>query len=860
MHRLVLRPFCLGRDNELQRLEALLKSSSLVTVVAPGGMGKTRLTETFAADRGVVFVPLADIEAPIEEAIAARLGVALDRVLAVLLNADPPCLVLDNVEHRLDDVRAWLEGVFGAVPDLRCVATSRVPLDFPGEAVLQLGPLEADHAMALMAQCAEHHGVTLTDPETQSLVVALGGVPLALELGAARLRTHTPQSLSDAASPLRLLASPGGGLPARHQRLESVLEETFEALPAAVQNAAMRMSLWVDTFHANDAETLLGDITWLDALLASAWVGTVAPRHFRMPRLLQVYAREQLARDPEAFSAGLIALAQQLVGEVGPLRRCPPHTLETLFWLAHQPLPADLRTRVALGLEFPVRLRFAYERWDRLLGQVQEALDADQADLLARLLDARNLAAMANSHTEEAHGFVRAALSLYPDQDRMDPSLRASLLISLGMIASERGELQEGIAYLDEALVYAQSAGDVASQIRARQKRTMPRYVLGDVAGALEDASAASRLAEQHNDAYELGRSLSVEAVIRAGNGEFARARQALLACLRTQERIADADSLVLTHTNLGNLDLIEQRLQDARGNFDRALRLSQETGNLVAEAIALEGLAAVELEAGRPAVNTLEAAASLMTGLEAPYEQLEIQASLVVHHLCMGQRRAARHALEHAWSIATPLGIAAWTQCLTTYQALLDALDGRDIAQDAIAGLDDAGLRCVWMAALEDARDAIRPPRLEMTELAAWSRLLDREPWRRPPAWVAHNPLKVLERRMAPPLTAARVLLLRRDGREVTTPDGTTHDFTRRGPLRLIVLELADRAEDGNVMSVDDVVAAGWPDEKILPDAARLRVYTTIKRLRNLGFADLLETTDAGYRLDPGVQVRWAD
>ena len=290
-----------GREEELRRLAKLLAESRLVTLTGPGGAGKTRLSvETAArmADElpdGIWFVPLAPVRDaldvpqavltalglndtswsadPVEAARLAAQQLPLDR-LADALASRQLILVLDNCEHLVDAV-AWLAArVLADAPGVRILATSREPLGITGETLcpvpsLQLPPEGASAeeaaqypAIALFADRAAAVrpgfvlGPAVLEPVTR-ICRALDGIPLAIELAAARLRALTADQVADRLDDRFRLLSVGsrGALP-RHQTLRAIVDWSWDLLDDAERTVLRRLSVFSGGATPDSAESV----------------------------------------------------------------------------------------------------------------------------------------------------------------------------------------------------------------------------------------------------------------------------------------------------------------------------------------------------------------------------------------------------------------------------------------------------------------------------------------------------------------------------------------------------------------------------------------------------------------------------
>jgi predicted ATPase/DNA-binding winged helix-turn-helix (wHTH) protein len=257
-----------GRAEQLARLASL--EVPLVTLVGPGGAGKSRLARRSLADRrwpgGAWLVSLAGLEpAQVLPAVYAELrvpGAPSLAGLAARLRALERCVViLDGAEHVLPEVRALIEAARPVAPEARLLVTSRSPLGLAGEHLVEVGPLGEDEAIALLVARASEAGAVLPLDRQRAVLAELASrldrLPLALELAAGWLATFPPDTV---------LAQLDGGLastradrPTRHQSLDAVLAWTWDALDAATREAAARLSVLDGAFGLAVAEAALQD-------------------------------------------------------------------------------------------------------------------------------------------------------------------------------------------------------------------------------------------------------------------------------------------------------------------------------------------------------------------------------------------------------------------------------------------------------------------------------------------------------------------------------------------------------------------------------------------------------------------------
>ena len=270
----------LGRDEDIAAVERLLRVSRAVTVVGPGGLGKTRLAHAVsrrAEQRVVYFVPLAGVteDADVAAEVASALGAGAmngpasgDPVSGILgvLGAGPALLVLDNCEQIIRGAADLVQALVSSSKDLRVLATSRSPLGLTSEAVYALPELGLGVSVELFTQRARaaRSGVELPPDAVAELCRHLDGLPLAVELAAARVRVlSVPDIARRLGDRFALLRGGARDVPERHRTLHAVVEWSWNLLAEDARAALRTLSVLPGGFSGEAAEQVLGD----DALL-----------------------------------------------------------------------------------------------------------------------------------------------------------------------------------------------------------------------------------------------------------------------------------------------------------------------------------------------------------------------------------------------------------------------------------------------------------------------------------------------------------------------------------------------------------------------------------------------------------------
>ncbi|MEQ4207359.1 BTAD domain-containing putative transcriptional regulator [Actinopolymorpha sp. B9G3] len=453
-----------GRDADVAAVRELVAQHRLTTLIGPGGSGKTRLATEAARPLvgdlpdGVWLVELAASGADGDVAQAALTGLGLrDALLGAAPSADPVegfiaaireremLLILDNCEHVIEAAAAFADRVLGECRRLRIVATSREPLGITGEALWQVEPL-AVPTEAGRAEVASSPAVQLlrdragavrqdlgVDDHTKALMVricrALDGMPLAIELAAARLRTMTVEQLANRLDDrFRLLTSGSRTALPRHRTLRAVVDWSWELLTDAERMVLCRLSVFSGGAGLEAAERIcMGEAVEQDqvlelltslaekSLLVTA--GDGAPR-YRMLTTIREYAADRLAEAGETDQARQAHLGYftELAETAEPhLRRA-----EQLEWLArleadHDNLSAALRAAIAAGdAQAAMRLAAATGWYWWLGGRRTEGLEL--------LIAAANLP---GEVTDDTRAMTYGLVVLYVTSGRGDEHLGA---------------------------------------------------------------------------------------------------------------------------------------------------------------------------------------------------------------------------------------------------------------------------------------------------------------------------------------------------------------------------------------------------------------------------------------------------
>ena len=325
----------LGREADVTGVLKTLSTHRLVTLTGPGGVGKTTLAQVVAARsrRPAVYVvalaevsPGADLIRVLLDAVGGPGVVDGDprRDLATALAQPGTVLVLDNCEHLADEMADLVGPLLGACPDLRVLATSRRPLDLAAEHVHRLEPLDTASSTELFRAraLAARPGQVIDDDDLDELLARLEGIPLAIELAAARTRSLSVGQIAERLPGRPDLLTAARDAPARQRTLRAVIEWSWNLLDPAERRALARLALLADGFTLAAAEALAGAqaADLLDALVSHS---LLVVRDHGLPRFhmlvtVRDFALEQLSAsgDEAAARAALHEWAVDLCSQI----------------------------------------------------------------------------------------------------------------------------------------------------------------------------------------------------------------------------------------------------------------------------------------------------------------------------------------------------------------------------------------------------------------------------------------------------------------------------------------------------------------------------------------------------------------
>lgn len=625
-----------GREREVAEVCALLGRPELrlLTLTGPGGTGKTRLGLQAAAelleafDDGVYFVPLAPVSDAglVAESIAQAVGLRqsadqpLTESLKAALAPASMLLVLDNFEQVLA-AAPLVAGLLAAAPRLKALVTSRSALHLSGEHEYQVQPLALPDSRRLppLDRLTQYESVRLfieraqaarsdfavtneNAPTVAEICHRLDGLPLAIELAAARIRLLPPQAmLARLDSRLRLLTGGPRDLPARQRTLRGTIDWSYGLLDSGEQQLFARLAVFAGGCALDAAESVCdaggeletdvldGLSSLVDKSLVRTREGPDGEPRFVMLETIQEYARERL----------------RVGGEEGALRR---RHAEHYLSLAERAEPELTGRNQAPWLD---RLEAEHDNLRAALGWSLEQPDGERA---LRLAGALWRLWYSRGYLSEGRRWLEAAL----DRDGTGgapapPPVRAKALYGAGMLAWDQGSYARAVELIEESLALRRRTGDswgIAQSLNA----------LGLVMTFRGEYEAATRLYEESlalkrelGDTWGTAMSLGNLGLTALFQGDLRRATELLEESLALKRQLGLIHSVAESLNNLGLAALYGGDHEQARRWHEESLELKRDQGNSQGIAASVHNLGVLALDRG----DILEAGSMLRDALK---------------------------------------------------------------------------------------------------------------------------------------------------------------------------------------------------------------------------------------------------
>ena len=642
----------IGRDKELEEVKQLLAKSRLLTLTGSGGCGKTRLSLQGAADAleqfpdGVWLAELAPLSDSglVPQTVAATLGLKeepgqpITRTLTEYLKDKKLLLLLDNCEHLLDATAKVADTLLRRCPGVRILATSREALGIAGEqsyrvpslslpdpktaqtpeSIAQFEAVQLFIDRAVLARA--DFRVTAQNAEMLSSVCSrLDGIPLALELAAARVRSLSLEAIDrNLHERFRLLTGGSRTALPRQQTLRSLIDWSYDLLNDQAKLLLQRLSVFAGGWRLEAAERICagegvqeGDVLELLTSLADkslVLAEQVDDRfRYRFLEMVRQYAHEKLVesggadavrkRHHEAF----MALAEEAESEFSGV--------EQAAWLRrleedHDNLRSAMNWSVLeAGSEGGLRLCGALQRFWIARGHLSEGRErcmqalgkpggAERKEERARVLNGAGELAYYQGDFPAAR--ARHEESLAIKRELEDRSGIAASLNSLGNVAYEQGDFASAQTLYDESLSIARDLGDRRCIANSLNNLGSVALDQGDVASARALHEECLAIKREMGDRWGIAASLNNLAIAAYDQGAYPAARALAEESLAIKREMGNRWGIAASLSVLGDTACEQGDLASARALHEEGLVIRRELGDKSRIAYSLEGLAGV--------------------------------------------------------------------------------------------------------------------------------------------------------------------------------------------------------------------------------------------------------------------------
>ncbi|MEO8664274.1 MAG: tetratricopeptide repeat protein [Ignavibacteria bacterium] len=639
----------IGREKEMAAVKKLFSAARLLTLLGPGGTGKTRLSLQLAADmidefeNGVWIVELASLSDPalLVQAIADTLGLKeqtgmlLEKILTDHLKSKELLLVLDNCEHIINSCAELTEELLKNCPGLKIITTSRTVLRSEDETIYKVLPLDHPDPKKIKTheELADYEAVRLfieravaVNPlfrinESNHLSIAqicyqLDGIPLAIELAAVRVKVLSPENICKRLEDrFRLLTGGKRTALPRQQTLRAMLDWSYDLLSEKEKILWRRLSVFAGGWTAEAAEeicsdekieksdvgSLLNDLAGKSIILLQG-----IDNKFRMLQTVMQYGGVLLSESGEKDKFHnkhleyYMNLCEGSIPEYsGPtaklwlnrIEEFYPNVQSALGWsVEHELKEKGNRLAVSMGKFWELRGYYTEGRswFDKLLTSKENL----PPEIIANSKSIAAILATQQGKYEVSDKFILEALEIYERSGNKNRV--ANSLNNLGLNAYDKGKYDEAKKHLNECLRIRKDSDNKIGICSTLNSLGLVDLVEGDYVGAKKKFVDSLEIALELNDLMYTGIAYSNLAQTYDFLGESEKTKEYFEKGLLIDRELGNKNGICVSLYNLGVIELNDQKYSDAKKLFEESKAICMETGYLLGELYALSGIGLV--------------------------------------------------------------------------------------------------------------------------------------------------------------------------------------------------------------------------------------------------------------------------
>jgi non-specific serine/threonine protein kinase len=680
-----------GREREIGEIKQLIAGNRLLTLTGVGGTGKTRLALQVSADMinefsaGVWLVELATLRDPalVEAAIASVLGIygrpdqSMSDLLIEHVRERNLLIILDNCEHLVDACARLAYLLLSAAPDLKILATSRVPLNLPGEVNYSVPPLNLpdSHRIAPLLDLAEFDGIrlfieraasvqptfSLTDENAPAVTLIcqhLDGIPLAIELATARMRLLSPDQIAARLGDRFNLLTGGSrsALP-RQQTIRATMDWSYDLLVEAERTLFNRLAVFTGSFSLEGVEAICADkiddeapvhgiqpcqvLDLLGALVEHSLVNVqdrTSEARYGLLETVRQYAIEKLVASGELhnlqerhlayylefaekglpyLSAGQPSWTHRFESEYVNLRSAMEYAIDNS-------LESAIRFEDPLGwfADYTYRQRECYG-WAMRVLELTESWPPGKL----RAIALKSAGLLTVDFGDSSQGLAYLAASLEMARDLQDKSLINLVLHDLQIANNELGNLELYHDYAEEHLEISRELGDKAEILCALWNLGEAAIHRGDSQAGREFLQQSLEIALQENDLNGIAFNLFSLATLAQKEGDTSRAQELYRECAQIRRDMGWRTGLAFTLLRLGWVLIQEGDAIQSKKVAEESLEIYRELN------ITDRRVYCLNIFAGAAGINRQdERAARLFGAAQAAAEKLDIETEYFYH------------------------------------------------------------------------------------------------------------------------------------------------------------------------------------------------------------------------------------